>query len=125
MWHRRYRLWMVCSKLNDQAKEPLSNNPNSSGPEAIFLRKLQVDQQTPTRPWEPSLSPVRTETQHSLLHSNRPRLRLPFFRIETGPTAWMTPIYPEIIARIFKVFGKYTYNAFLAAAILNILFSNL
>jgi 4-amino-4-deoxy-L-arabinose transferase-like glycosyltransferase len=47
------------------------------------------------------------------------------FRTETGPTAWMTPIYPEILAGIFKVFGKYTYEAFLAAALLNILFSTL
>jgi 4-amino-4-deoxy-L-arabinose transferase-like glycosyltransferase len=47
------------------------------------------------------------------------------FRTETGPTAWMTPIYPEILAGIFKVFGKYTYEAFLAAALLNIFFSTL
>jgi hypothetical protein len=47
------------------------------------------------------------------------------FRTETGPTAWMTPIYPETLAGIFKVFGKYTYEAFLAAALLNILFSTL
>ncbi len=47
------------------------------------------------------------------------------FRVETGPTAWMTPIYPEILAGIFQIFGKYTYNAFLAAALLNVAFSTL
>lgn len=45
------------------------------------------------------------------------------FRVETGPTAWMTPVYPLIIAATFKVFGIYTFQAFLGAAILNILFS--
>jgi len=29
----------------------------------------------------------------------------------TGPTAWMTPIYPYIVAGIFKVFGLYTKAA--------------
>ncbi|HWE48629.1 MAG TPA: glycosyltransferase family 39 protein [Bryobacteraceae bacterium] len=47
------------------------------------------------------------------------------FRVETGPTAWLTPVYPEILAAIFKVFGKYTWNAFLATALLNIFFSTL
>lgn len=45
------------------------------------------------------------------------------FRVETGPTAWMTPVYPLILAAIFRVFGVYTFQAFLAAALLNILFS--
>lgn len=27
---------------------------------------------------------------------------------ETGPTAWMTPVYPYILAVIFKIFGVYT-----------------
>lgn len=45
------------------------------------------------------------------------------FRVETGPTAWMTPVYPLILAAIFRIFGTYTFQAFLAAALLNILFS--
>lgn len=45
------------------------------------------------------------------------------FRVETGPTAWMTPVYPLILAGIFRLFGIYTFHAFLAAALLNILFS--
>jgi 4-amino-4-deoxy-L-arabinose transferase-like glycosyltransferase len=47
------------------------------------------------------------------------------FKVETGPTAWMTPVYPEILAGIFRVFGAYTFDAFLAAALLNDLFSTL
>ena len=45
------------------------------------------------------------------------------FRVETGPTAWMTPVYPLLLAGIFRVFGIYTFSAYLAAAGLNILFS--
>jgi len=43
----------------------------------------------------------------------------------TGPTAWMTPIYPYIVAGIFKVFGLYTKAAAWAALTLNSLFSAL
>jgi len=42
------------------------------------------------------------------------------FRIDTGPTAWMTPVYPLILAGIFRIFGTYTYGAFLAAVGINI-----
>ncbi len=27
---------------------------------------------------------------------------------DTGPTAWMTPVYPYLVAGVFKVFGVYT-----------------
>jgi hypothetical protein len=47
------------------------------------------------------------------------------FRAETGPTAWMTPVYPLLIAGIFKFFGIYTFGSFVAAAALNILCSTL
>jgi hypothetical protein len=47
------------------------------------------------------------------------------FRIDTGPTAWMTPIYPLLLAGIFHVFGVYTYASFVVAASCNILFSAL
>src|SRR5271170_260705 len=43
----------------------------------------------------------------------------------TGPTAWMTPIYPYIVAGIFKVFGLFTKSAAWAALTLNSLFSAL
>ena len=42
------------------------------------------------------------------------------FRVATGPTAWMTPLYPLLVAGIFRVFGTYTYPAFLAASGINI-----
>lgn len=42
------------------------------------------------------------------------------FRIETGPTAWMPPAYPWLLAGIFRVFGVRTYDSFLAAVALNI-----
>jgi 4-amino-4-deoxy-L-arabinose transferase-like glycosyltransferase len=47
------------------------------------------------------------------------------FRVETGPTAWLTPVYPVMVAGIFKLFGVYTFAAFEAAVALNILFSTL
>jgi 4-amino-4-deoxy-L-arabinose transferase-like glycosyltransferase len=44
------------------------------------------------------------------------------FRVDTGPTAWMTPIYPLLLAAVMKIFGAYTVHAWLAAVSLNILF---
>jgi 4-amino-4-deoxy-L-arabinose transferase-like glycosyltransferase len=44
------------------------------------------------------------------------------FRVSTGPTAWMTPVYPLLLAGVFRVFGSYSFGAYLAAALLNILF---
>jgi hypothetical protein len=42
------------------------------------------------------------------------------FRVPTGPTAWMTPVYPLLLAAIFKLFGAYTFGAWLAAVAFNI-----
>src|SRR5690242_19383828 len=36
------------------------------------------------------------------------------FRRETGPTAWLTPIYPLVVAGTFKVFGIFTVVVFLS-----------
>jgi len=47
------------------------------------------------------------------------------FHTETGPTAWMPPVYPLVIAGIFRLFGLYTYPAFVAAVLLNIACSTL
>jgi hypothetical protein len=46
------------------------------------------------------------------------------FQMDTGPTAWLAPIYPLLVAGIFKVFGSFTARAFFAAVFLNILFSS-
>jgi Dolichyl-phosphate-mannose-protein mannosyltransferase len=45
------------------------------------------------------------------------------FRTETGPTAWLAPVYPLLVAATFKLFGTFTARAFFAAVFLNILFS--
>ena len=47
------------------------------------------------------------------------------FRADTGPTAWLTPVYPLLLAGIFRLFGAYTFHAFLAAMGLNIFASTL
>ena len=47
------------------------------------------------------------------------------FRRDTGPTAWLTPVYPLLLAAVFKIFGAFTFPAFVAAALLNCLFSAL
>lgn len=45
------------------------------------------------------------------------------FRRETGPTAWLAPVYPILLSLIFRAYGAFTLRSFLAAAILNILLS--
>jgi len=46
------------------------------------------------------------------------------FRTETGPTAWLAPVYPLLVAATFKLFGTFTARAFFACVALNILFSS-
>lgn len=45
------------------------------------------------------------------------------FGVETGPTAWTSPVYPLILSGIFRIWGTYTFQAFVAAISLNILAS--
>jgi hypothetical protein len=47
------------------------------------------------------------------------------FRIDTGPTAWMTPLYPVLLGGIMRVFGIYTFQSWVAAVLMNICFSTL
>jgi 4-amino-4-deoxy-L-arabinose transferase-like glycosyltransferase len=47
------------------------------------------------------------------------------FRVDTGPTAWLPPIYPLLLAGIFRTFGSYTFQSFIVAALLNISFATL
>ena len=47
------------------------------------------------------------------------------FRQPTGPTAWLAPLYPLLIAAIFKLFGSFTVASFYAAALMNSVFSAL
>ena len=43
----------------------------------------------------------------------------------TGPTAWMTPLYPLLLAGVFKIFGVYTKASALVMLALDSLFSAL
>ena len=47
------------------------------------------------------------------------------FSIETGPTIWLTPIFPYLLAGIFKLFGVYSYKSLLVITALNEAFSAL
>lgn len=47
------------------------------------------------------------------------------FRQPTGPTAWLAPVYPLLLAALFKLFGAFTLVSFYAAILLNCIFSSL
>lgn len=47
------------------------------------------------------------------------------FQVESGPTALLPPVYPYLLAGIFKVFGELSYRSIAAAATLNEIFSAL
>jgi 4-amino-4-deoxy-L-arabinose transferase-like glycosyltransferase len=44
---------------------------------------------------------------------------------ETGPTAWMTPLYPMLVAGVFKLFGVYTKVSAIVMLLFDCLFSAL
>jgi 4-amino-4-deoxy-L-arabinose transferase-like glycosyltransferase len=44
-------------------------------------------------------------------------------RVDTGPTAWMTPLYPLLLSGIMRVFGIYTFQSWVGAVLMNICFS--
>jgi 4-amino-4-deoxy-L-arabinose transferase-like glycosyltransferase len=44
---------------------------------------------------------------------------------DTGPTAWMTPVYPYVVAGTFKIFGVHTKSSAIILLSLNSLFSAL
>jgi Dolichyl-phosphate-mannose-protein mannosyltransferase len=45
------------------------------------------------------------------------------FRQNTGPTAWLPPVYPFLLSLIFRIFGAFTVRSFFATVLLNALFS--
>ena len=45
--------------------------------------------------------------------------------VESGPTGWLTPIYPYLLAGVFRLFGLYTYSSWLIIVTLNCIFSAL
>ena len=67
--------------------------------------------------------PFQTETGHIAYSLATGKGFASPFQRDSGPTAWLTPIYPLIIAGLFKIFGAYTRAAFFAAVFLNIVFS--
>jgi Dolichyl-phosphate-mannose-protein mannosyltransferase len=70
-----------------------------------------------------SIVPFQTETGHIAYSlASGKGFSSPFQR-DTGPTAWLTPVYPFVLAGIFKTFGIYTLGSFCAALFLNIVFS--
>jgi hypothetical protein len=70
-----------------------------------------------------SIVPFQTETGHIAYSlASGKGFSSPFQR-DTGPTAWLTPVYPMLLAGIFRVFGIYTLRSFYIALSLNILFS--
>ncbi len=46
-------------------------------------------------------------------------------RVSTGPTAWITPLYPLLLSGIMRLFGIYTFQSWVAAVTMNICFSTL
>jgi len=46
-------------------------------------------------------------------------------KFDTGPTAWMTPLYPFVLAGVFKVFGVYSWESFLVISAIDCAFSAL
>jgi 4-amino-4-deoxy-L-arabinose transferase-like glycosyltransferase len=70
-----------------------------------------------------SVIPFQTETGHIAYSiAGGKGFSSPFQR-DTGPTAWLAPVYPYLLAGIFKVFGIYTLRSFFTALLLNILYS--
>jgi hypothetical protein len=45
------------------------------------------------------------------------------FRTNSGPTAWLTPVYPLIVAGLFRIFGVFTAKSFFGVIFLNSFFS--
>jgi 4-amino-4-deoxy-L-arabinose transferase-like glycosyltransferase len=47
----------------------------------------------------------------------------PLRMVQTGPTVWFTPIYPYLLAGIFKLFGVYSYTSNIVIRLLDNAFS--
>lgn len=45
--------------------------------------------------------------------------------VDTGPTAWVTPVYPWLLAGVFKIFGVFTESSVFAILSINSVFSAL
>src|SRR5260370_42545138 len=47
------------------------------------------------------------------------------FYLPSGPTAWVTPVFPYLLGAVFKLFGTYTFHSSISIRALNVLFSAL
>ena len=45
------------------------------------------------------------------------------FRKDTGPTAWLAPVYPFLLSLVFRFFGPFTLSSLFVAVLLNAIFS--
>src|ERR1700694_6358729 len=72
-----------------------------------------------------SVIPFQTETGHIAYSiASGKGFSSPFQR-DTGPTAWLAPVYPYLLAGIFKLFGTFSYKSLLTIRMLDIAFSAL
>jgi hypothetical protein len=67
--------------------------------------------------------PFQTETGHIAYSLASGKGFASPFQRDSGPTAWLTPVYPFLLAAIFKLFGIYTLRSLFVAVLLNLLFS--
>jgi hypothetical protein len=70
-----------------------------------------------------SIVPFQTETGHIAYSIADGKGFSSPFQKDTGPTAWLAPVYPCLLAVTFKVFGIYSLHSFFVALFLNVLFS--
>ena len=49
----------------------------------------------------------------------------PLRAVDTGPTAWFTPLYPYLVATIFKIWGIFTDKSRLVIEVMNCAFASL
>jgi len=67
--------------------------------------------------------PFQTETGHIAYSvASGKGFSSPYER-DSGPTAILPPVYPLLVAALFKIFGIYSIGAYFAAIFLNIIFS--
>jgi hypothetical protein len=83
-----------------------------------------LDQSRKIPPGVLAVVPFQQETGNIAYSVAQSRGFSSVFRADTGPTAWLAPVYPLLLAGIFKIFGSFTTRAFFAAVSLNILFSS-
>lgn len=67
--------------------------------------------------------PFQTETGHIAYSVAAGKGFSSPYERDSGPTAILPPVYPLIVAALFKIFGIYSIGAYCAAIFLNIIFS--